>query len=489
VVSRTSRYLIRIAPLLLLDMALAAGCFLAAYLVRMPPPVSGLAQMIDYVRTSRWFEPYVVLILAAPFVRLFMFNLFGVYEERMLNRQTARNLVNISKAVSAGTIVLIVISFTYRGMTAFPEFGYSRAVFAIDWALNLVLVAATHSALAALRNEMLRRGIGYRRVAVQGVGEPACALMTEMDSYPDRTYRVIGYLADGLPAGAPVVRAARFRYLGTPSNILEIINEHRIDEVVVTNAASLGMDLMQFVEECHKRDVVVKLSLDFYGILMQGRRLEDMAGQPVVQINEVEIKGSAKYLKRTEDIVVSLAMLMITAPVWLILAYLIKRESPGPVLLHQRRVGKNGRTFNMYKFRSMYQGAEADLARLTSLNEADGHIFKVKNDPRVTRIGRFIRKRFLDELPQFINVLRGEMSIVGPRPPLPEETRRYSDSHMHRLTTTPGITGLWQVNRGHRYSFDEVIAWDTYYIENWSLWLDAKIMIKTGWVILSGQGA
>ncbi len=486
--SRGTRYLIRIAPLILLDMFLAATCFLAAYFVRHRPDLADLQATLSHLRENQWFRPYVAIIIAAPFVRVFTYNLFGVYEATMLNRQTARNLVNISQAVSVGSVLLILISFMYRGLVSFPEFGYSRLVFAIDWLLNLVLVAGAHSALAALRNEMLRRGIGYRRVAVQGVGESAFSFMSEMGTYPDRTYRVVGYIADDLSSTAPAVRAAEFQYLGPPSRILGIINEHRIDEVVVTNASSLGSDLMSFVEECHKRDVVVKLSLDFYGILMHGRRLEDMAGQPVIQVNEIAIEGFAKYLKRSEDIVVSLLMLAITSPLWLVLALLIKRESPGPVLLYQDRVGKNGRTFKMYKFRSMYDGAHAHFDRVAALNEADGLIFKVKDDPRVTRIGRFIRRRFLDELPQFVNVLKGEMSIVGPRPPLPEETLKYSDKHMRRLSTTPGITGLWQVNRGHRYSFDEVLAWDTYYIENWSLWLDLKIMIKTLWVMFAARG-
>jgi len=157
-------------------------------------------------------------------------------------------------------------------------------------------------------------------------------------------------------------------------------------------------------------------------------------------------------------------------------------------LFQQERVGKYGRTFTMYKFRSMYDGAHSELDLLRDMNEAEGLIFKMKDDPRVTRIGRFIRKTCLDELPQFLNVLRGEMSIVGPRPPLPEETSEYEDRHLRRLHTTPGITGLWQVNRGHRYSFDEVLAWDTYYIENWSLWLDLRIMIKTLWVVATGRG-
>jgi exopolysaccharide biosynthesis polyprenyl glycosylphosphotransferase len=486
--SRGTRYFIRIAPLIVLDMLLAAACLLTAYFVRHPATVGSVRETIEQLRTNQWFLPYVSLIIAAPIVRVFTYNLFGVYDVRMLNRQTARNLINISKAVTVGSVLLIVLSFMYRGLVSFPEFNYSRLVFAVDWLLNLVLVAAAHSAFSALRNEMLRRGVGFRRVAVQGVGEGACSLMTEMDGYPDRAYRVVGYIADDLPAGAPVVRAARFRFLGPPAKILDIINEHRIDEVVVTNASSLGSDLMTFVGECHKRDVVVKLSLDFYGILMQGRRLEDMAGQPVIQVNEIAIEGFAKYLKRIEDIVVSLAMLAITLPLWMVLVFIIKRESPGPALFHQRRVGKHGRTFTMHKFRSMYPGAEDDLAHLEALNEADGLIFKLHNDPRVTQIGKFMRRSCLDELPQFVNVLKGEMSIVGPRPPLPEETAKYSDTHMRRLTTTPGITGLWQVNRGHRYSFDEVLAWDTYYIENWSLWLDFKIMAKTLWVIFSGRG-
>ena len=486
--SKNAKFISRVAPLILLDMLLAALCFLAAYMVRLGPLAGGVTDLVAALRADRWFQPYISIVIAAPFVRVFTYNLFGVYEEESLHRPASTNLLAISKAVTVGSVVLVIIAFMYRSVSNFPEFGYSRATFAIDWLLNLIMVGGVHTIASAVRNELLRRGIGYRRIAVQGAGNSAHDLLRELNDFPDVRYRVAGYIANDPPPDSPVVREGSFTHLGGTGDILEIINRCDLDEVVVTNAGSLGSDLMTFVEECHKRDVIVKLSLDSYGILTQGRKLEDMAGQPVIQVNEITIQGFARVLKRTEDVVLSTFLLAITSPLWLMLALLIKQETPGPILFHQRRVGKNGRTFTMYKFRSMYRDAEEQKDSLDSENEADGLIFKIKEDPRVTRIGRVIRRMCLDELPQFLNVLRGEMSIVGPRPPTPDEVARYNERDMQRLSTTPGITGLWQVNRGHRYSFREVLNWDTYYIENWSLWLDVKIMLKTITVILSGRG-
>ena len=486
--SRNAKFISRVAPLILLDMLLAAACLLTAYIFRFGTPIEGPGTLIEALRNDRWFQPYISIIIAAPFVRAFTYNLFGVYDDSSLNRPAAANLLDIAKAVTTGSIVFVVIAFVYRSVSEFPEFGYSRLIFAMDWLLNLVCVAGAHTLVAAVRNELLRRGIGYRRVAVQGAGNTAQSLLRELADFPDKRYRVAGFIANDVPEDAPVLKHGSFEHLGGTDAILDIINKNNLDEVIVTNAGSLGSGLMTFVEECHKRDVLVKLSLDFYGILAQGRKLEELAGQPVIQVNEIAIEGFARVLKRIEDVVVSALLLIITFPLWIVLAALIKRESPGPILFHQKRVGKNGRTFRMYKFRSMYSDAEERKGELDADNEADGLIFKMRDDPRVTRIGRVLRRMCLDEIPQFFNVLRGEMSIVGPRPPIPDEVAQYNDGDMKRLGATPGITGLWQVNRGHRYSFEEVINWDTYYIENWSLWLDIKIMIKTIGVILSGRG-
>jgi exopolysaccharide biosynthesis polyprenyl glycosylphosphotransferase len=456
-----------------------------AYLLRADVPVFSM----EALRDDPLFRPYVSLILFAPFVRMFTYITFGVYDESAMKGHTARNLFNLCKAATLGSVVLIVAAFMYRGFSnEFRQFSYSRLIFFIDWFLTITLVTSTHSLLTHLRIKMLLRGIGQRRMAIQGTGHLSGVFLNELEQFPLAGYRVMGYIA---PESDEVMsqESKKFKHLGDIPNILEIINTYSLNEIVVTDVNTLGMELVQFVEECHKRDVVVKLALDFYGILMQARKLDELAGQPVIQINEIAIQGLARVLKRMEDIILCSVALTITFPLWVLITYLIKRESPGPAIFAQTRVGKNGRTFTMYKFRSMVADADDKKEELMSENEADGLIFKMKNDPRITRIGKFIRRTNLDEIPQFFNVIKGDMSLVGPRPPVPSEVAQYTEPQKRRLGATPGITGLWQVNRGHQHSFEEVLNWDTYYIENWSLWLDIKIIFKTFGVVLTGKSS
>jgi exopolysaccharide biosynthesis polyprenyl glycosylphosphotransferase len=193
--------------------------------------------------------------------------------------------------------------------------------------------------------------------------------------------------------------------------------------------------------------------------------------------------------KRGVDIVLSLLALLMAAPLMLVVALAVKLESEGPVLYVSERIGKRGRVFPCLKFRTMVHDAEMMKKDLTALNERDGVLFKVKNDPRVTRLGRILRKYSLDELPQFLNVLRGEMSIVGPRPPIATEVEKYELEHMRRLEVLPGLTGLWQVQARHDPSFAKYIALDTAYVENWSFWLDVRILAQTANVVLRGTGS
>jgi exopolysaccharide biosynthesis polyprenyl glycosylphosphotransferase len=217
--------------------------------------------------------------------------------------------------------------------------------------------------------------------------------------------------------------------------------------------------------------------------------VDDLGGVPLVGVRDVGFGQRVRTVKRVIDMVGALLCLTVGGPVLGLIAAAIRLDSRGPVIFRQTRVGANGKMFEMYKFRSMYEGAEQQLEEIRDLSEVDGPIFKMKDDPRVTRVGRILRRGSLDELPQLWNVLRGDMSLVGPRPPLPSEVSQYMEWQKKRLEVRPGMTGLWQVSGRSLLSFDDQCLLDIYYIENWSLWLDFKILARTVPEILFGNGA
>jgi len=206
-------------------------------------------------------------------------------------------------------------------------------------------------------------------------------------------------------------------------------------------------------------------------------------------VRETRMSLLDSVLKRTIDLLGTLALLVVFAPLMLIIALMIRLDSKGPIIFAQKRIGRNGREFIAYKFRTMRVGADEEKATLNGLNEAKGPLFKIRNDPRRTRVGRWIRRSSMDELPQFFNVLRGEMSLVGPRPALPEEVEQYQEWHKRRLEIAPGVTGLWQVSGRNDLIFDEMVMLDIYYIENWTPWSDIWILLRTVPTVLFARGA
>lgn len=358
----------------------------------------------------------------------------------------------------------------------------------------VVMLVVTASGALSVRRTMMRlsryrhyeQGLELRNLVVLGTNQMSYALSRQLQHDHRLGYRFIGYVA---APGSPVSgEIAREQILGGVEKLRQLTRLHFIDEVVIGEYYPTEQ-AVRLVEDARELDVDVRAIAGYYGDLTTNAPVEYLGIFPVSSLHRRHVRVVGLILKRVVDIILSSAALVAVAPLMATLAVAIKLESEGPVFYVSNRIGKRGRVFPCFKFRTMVNNAERMKKDLAAMNERDGILFKINNDPRITRLGRFLRKYSLDELPQFLNVLRGEMSIVGPRPPIASEVEKYELEHFRRLEVLPGLTGLWQVQARHDPSFEKYIALDTAYVENWSLWLDLKILVRTANVVLRGTGA
>lgn len=281
-------------------------------------------------------------------------------------------------------------------------------------------------------------------------------------------------------------------YIGNINNLEDLIKEHCIDQVFFALPKDYVGEVEEYILLCEEMGITVSMILDMYDLRFSKFYLSSIGTFPVLTFHSVSLNKVQLFIKRVIDILGALVGIILSSIIWIPVFIAIKLESPGPAIFVQDRVGLNGRIFKIYKFRSMVDGAEKQTKQLSCQNEMDGGnlIFKIKNDPRVTKIGKFIRRTSIDELPQFINVLKGEMSLVGTRPPTTDQVNNYKNSHRRRISIKPGLTGLWQVSgRNNITDFEEIVKLDTYYIDKWSIWLDFKIILKTFLVVINRTGA
>jgi exopolysaccharide biosynthesis polyprenyl glycosylphosphotransferase len=267
------------------------------------------------------------------------------------------------------------------------------------------------------------------------------------------------------------------------------VSQEAVDEVIITLPWMYHRKILSIVHQCERHDVRSRIVPDLFQLSLSQVDVEDLGGIPLLSLSEPRLGGWLWWVKRALDFATALISLVMLAPLMLVIALAIKLDSPGSVIFFQTRVGKGGKSFTCYKFRTMRLGAEQEKEKLSELNEAQGPLFKIKNDPRMTWTGRLLRRTSLDELPQLYNILKGDMSLVGPRPPLPEEVNQYLEWHKRRLETRPGLTGLPQVSGRSNLTFDETCLLDIYYIENWSPALDTKIVLQTIPKVILGDGA
>ena len=325
------------------------------------------------------------------------------------------------------------------------------------------------------------RGIGTRNVLIVGTGPEAQALRHHLESLRYLGYTFKGFVQCGDQA------SGSGDVVGTLETLFQSVRKFFVDEIFFTTRCDRET-VQGVLEKARVQGVDLRVVPDLYDGLAWNSPVEYIGQFPTIPLHCGQVPELGLMIKRAFDIAFSATVMVVLLPLFALLALAVKLDSPGPVFYLSERIGKKGRVFHCTKFRTMVVDAEQRRAELMHRNERDGVLFKVSNDPRVTRLGRLLRKYSLDELPQFWNVLKGEMSVVGPRPPLASEVKEYKLSHLRRLDVTPGITGLWQVQGRRDPSFASYVSLDVNYIDNWSVWLDFKIILRTVAVMVAGTG-
>ncbi len=356
--------------------------------------------------------------------------------------------------------------------------------------LTLVLVTITLSLRRLIYRSVLyrrfERGQDTRNVLIVGTGPEAHALRHHLESIRHLGYTFKGFIE--FPGNTPRSMSSSGDVVGTLETLFQHARKQFVDEIFFTTPCERGI-VQDVLEKARMHGVDLRVVPDMYDGLAWNSPIEYIGQFPTIPLHCGHVPELGLLLKRTLDIVFSSLLLLTISPFLIVIAIAIKLGSKGPVFYTSDRIGKKGRVFRCFKFRTMVIDAEKRRAEMMHMNERDGVLFKITNDPRITRVGRFLRKYSLDELPQFLNVLRGDMSVVGPRPPIASEVMEYKLSHLRRLDVTPGITGLWQVQGRQDPSFDSYVSLDVTYIDNWSIWLDVKIIVRTVGVVFSGTGS
>lgn len=389
------------------------------------------------------------------------------------DRSNWKESTAVVTAVATATVLLSAVIYV-SGIPNISRFAL---------ALSAVLITAALTTWRVWKRGIVTRrvaaGVGVKNVLIVGAGKVGQEIADYLDRNKQLGLAVKGFL-DHNHHGDP-------RVLGKLEDLPRVARAQFADEVIIT-IPFMRQLVRQAIAEARLNNLDVKIIPDLYGNSGRGAVLEQMGGLPVMSFYREPIPMLGRLVKRAVDIVGSVLAMIVLAPVTAAISLAIKLDSPGPILYRAPRVGKKGRRFICCKFRTMVANAEALKDSLRQLNERQGPTFKITDDPRITRLGRFLRKYSLDEVPQLWNVFKGEMSLVGPRPHPLDDYSRYDLEHLRRLDVTPGVTGLWQVTARSNMSFDDNVSLDLQYIEKWSIWLDLELIIKTFVAVLGGTG-
>src|SRR6266571_1003549 len=483
--------------LVAIDLALAFTAFVGAFYLREGASIlqHGLDRPWNWTPT---FAPYgALLVLVAP-IRVITLAYYDLYRLRG-EFSFVEDGIRVFKATAIGTLLIVAGAFLYRGGFQFRAFSYARGVFVIDFLLALGCYVLLRFIVRGAQMFARRRDLNLIPTLVVGRGAEAGLFIKEMRERPELGYRVIGVAENTLSVAEPAAFEG-VQVISDLSGLPDAIRESGANEVIIADPSVPGDALFDVMMRVGRgRGVEFRIAPSLFNCLPRKTEIDQIGALPMIRLFREPLSNSARLIKRASDIVIASIALALLSPVWLIIAVLIRMDSKGPVFYVQERVGMDGRIFLVYKFRTMHVGANDQvhidyqhkfIAGRAEANVGDDErpAYKLRTDSRITRAGRVLRRLSLDEVPQLLNVLRGDMSIVGPRPPIPYEVEAYELWHRKRLDMKPGLTGLWQVSGRNRLPFEEMVRLDLFYIENWSPLFDLKIILRTALVIFRGDG-
>lgn len=407
----------------------------------------------------------------------------GLYDPQRLSWGSGE-LTRVARALSLGVVGFIVLTYVLKLA------GLSRAWTLLAWVFAVMFVIAGRAAIRVWSARQHMHGKMLRPTLIVGSNAEAADIIRVL-----KASRAEGLVPVGCLASSQAERlsldfcAPHVPCLGTARELAEVIATNDIDTVIIASSAFDHDVLARMIAEVRELDLDVNISSGLFEVLTSRVLVREVGGVPLITVRGLAMSRANLITKRAFDLVVSMAIIGIGLPIWLLIMLLIKTTSAGSVFYTQARIGRAGEPFGMYKFRSMVADADARRAEIEGANEASGPLFKMKDDPRVTAVGKWMRKFSIDEFPQLLNVLKGEMSLVGPRPPLPAEVAQYTPHDWRRLEVVPGMTGLWQVSGRSSLTFDEMVRLDLFYIENWSVTLDLALLGRTVPAVLFARGA
>lgn len=450
--------------LLPVDFAMIVAAGLSVYFLRYSDWFIALRPVIFNITLTEYLKLAVLVAL----LWLPIFALAGLYTIRA-NFRLARELGRVVLGCSTGLVGIVMVIFFRHEL-----FG-SRFLVLAGYLVSIIFVFFGRMTIRRIQRSLFKKGTGVLRLVVFGGDKTA--------------NNIVNYLQKDLASGFVIARHFH-KFDDSSLGSLNNIARHNQADIVILADNLQNRDTRIFLWQfCQEHHLDFAYTADLFEAQSKNIELSTLGGIPLIQIKRTPLGGWGRIVKRIVDVTGAFLALLFIIPLSLIIGLIIKLDSPGPIFIKLLRVGEGGRTFMLYKFRSMFVGAHELKEQLKELNERTGPLFKMKNDPRITKIGKFLRKWSLDELPNFFNVLKGDMSLVGPRPHEPEEVGRYTPNQKRLLTIKPGVTGLAQVSGRSDLDFNEEERLDIFYIENWNFWLDMQILLRTPWVVVSGKNA